>query len=66
MGDNRDSRRDSHEGMRRGQRPDGSKVYGGWLYLYLGVAISNGLRDPHDAVQLIDLRDLMIPSQGSS
>jgi hypothetical protein len=25
----------------RGQRPDGSKVYGGWLYLYLGCLISN-------------------------
>ena len=33
----------------RGQRPDGSKVYSGWLYLYLGSLISNSLRDPHDA-----------------
>lgn len=31
-----------YEGMRAGQRPDGSKVYGRWLYLYLGgCLISN-------------------------
>lgn len=44
MGDNRDSRRDSHEGMRWGQ-VNGQMArkflwrmaaYGGWLYLYLG------------------------------